>query len=385
MSMIQVEEVKTRKQQKEFLDFPLRLYKGNACYAPPLYMDEKKIFRPDFVYNDVCECVYFNAYKDGVMAGRVSGIIQKAANEKNHQKRVRLSKFDVVNDAEVAKALFKALEDWTLQKGMDAVVGPLGFSDLEREGLLVEGFEYPATFEENYNFPYYPQFFDDNGYVKEVDWTGSFLRVPQDYDGEVEKLADYVMRRYHLHLGEAKNTKDFIKKYADGIFELLDKSYELLYGTVPFTEGMKKMMIDNFNLVIDVKNVAVILDENNKMVCFGLSFPGIADALRPSGGRLTPLALIKVLKALKKPSIIDLCLVGVDPYWLNRGVSIVICAEMMKMLQREEILYADTNLNLEDNYAILNMWKRFDEQRVKRYRCYVKEMRNAECGMRNNK
>lgn len=374
MSMITVEQVHTKKQQKEFLNFPLELYKGNPFFAPPLYIDERKIFRSDFVYNDVCECVYFNAYKDGVMAGRVAGIIQIAANKKNNQKRVRLSKFDVVDDEEVAKALFKALEDWTLEKGMEEIVGPLGFSDLEREGLLIEGFDQPATFEENYNHPYYQTFLENNGFRKEIDWTGSFIRVPKDYDGEIEKLAAFVMRRYNLHYGLARNTNDFIKKYADGIFELLDKSYELLYGTVPFTEGMKKMMIDNFRLVIDVKNVAVILDENEKMVCFGLAFPGIADAVRPSGGRLTPVALVKVLKALKKPSVIDLCLVGVDPEWLNRGVSIMVCAGLMKMLQREEVRYADTNLNLEDNYAILNMWKRFDEQRVKRYRCFVKKI-----------
>ena len=139
--MITIERVQTKKQQKEFLNFPLKLYKGNKFYAPPLYMDEKKIFRKDFVYNDICEHVYFNAYKDGVMAGRVSGIIQKAANEKNNQKRVRLSRFDVIDDAEVAKALFKTLEDWTLQQGMEEVVGPLNFSDLEREGLLIDGFD----------------------------------------------------------------------------------------------------------------------------------------------------------------------------------------------------------------------------------------------------
>ena len=374
--MITVERVQNKKQQKDFINFPLKLYKGNEFYAPPLYMDEKKIFREDFVYNDICEHVYFNAYKDGVMVGRVSGIIQKAANEKNNQKRVRLSKFDVIDDAEVAKALFKTLEDWTLQKGMEEVVGPLGFSDLEREGLLIEGFDRPATFEENYNYPYYKTFFEQNGYEKEVDWTGSFLKVPKDYDGELDKLAEFVMKRYNLHLGLSKNTNDFLKKYSDGIFELLDKSYELLYGTVPFTEGMKKMMIDNFKLVIDVKNVAVVLDEHDKMVCFGLAFPGIADAVRPSGGRLTPATIVRLLKALKKSPVIDLCIVGVDPEWLNRGVSVVVCSGLMKMLQREEVQYADSNLNLEDNYAILNMWKRFDSQVVKRYRCFVKKLCN---------
>ena len=372
MTMITIEEVLTKKQQKEFLDFPLKLYKGNSCYTPPLYMDEKKIFRKDFVYNDMCEAVYFNAYKDGRMAGRISGIIQRAANEKTGKKQVRFTHFDVIEDEEVAKELFKTLENWALQKGMNEMVGPLSFSDLEREGLLIDGFDYPATFEETYNYPYYQTFIENYGYQKEVDWTGSRIRIPKEYDGEVDKLAAFVMKRYNLHLGTARNTNDFLKKYADGIFELLDKSYELLYGTVPFTEGMKKMMIDNFRLVIDVKNVAVILDENDKMICFGLAFPAIADAVRPSGGRLTPAALVRLLKALKKPNVIDLCLIGVDPEWLNRGVSIIVSAGLMNMLK--DVEYAETNMNLEDNYAIQNQWKRFDEQKIKRHRCYVKAL-----------
>ena len=374
MIMITVEQVKTKKQQKEFLNFQLKLYKGNPYYAPPLYMDEKKIFSKDFVYNDICESVYFNAYKDGVMAGRISGIIQKSANLKYNQKRVRLSKFDVIEDEEVARALFKTLEDWTLQQGMEEIVGPLGYSDLEREGLLIDGFDQPATFEENYNYPYYQTFLENYGYQKEVDWTGSNIRVPKDYDGEMHRLAEFVLKRYNLHIGKSKNTKDFLNKYADGIFELLDKSYAMLYGTVPFTEGMKKMMIENFKLVIRPENAAVILDENDKMVCFGLTFPGIADAVRKSSGHLTPGALYRVLKALRNPRVLDLCLVGVDPVWFNRGVSVVVCMGLIDMLKRKNIEYADTNLNLEDNFPILNLWKRFDSQVVKRYRCFVKKL-----------
>lgn len=371
--MIVIEEVKTKKQQKEFIDFPLKLYKGNPYYTPPLYMDEKKIFRKDFVYNDMCQSIHFNAYKGGKMAGRISGILQRAANEKTGKKQVRFSHFDIIEDEEVAHELLKTVENWAKQIGMNEVIGPLGYSDLEREGLLIEGFDYPATFEESYNYPYYQRFIENYGYQKDVDWTGSRLRIPKDYDGEVDKLAAFVMKRYNLHLGTARSANEFIKKYADGIFELLDKSYELLYGTVPFTKGMKKMMIDNFKLVIDVKYVAVILDENDNMICFGLAFPAIADAVRPSGGRLTPLTLIRLLKALKKPNVIDLCLIGVDPEWLNRGVSVIISAEMMKMLKR--IDYAETNANLEENYAIQNQWKRFDEEKIKRRRCYVKVLR----------
>ena len=370
--MITIEEVRTRKQQKEFINFPLKLYKGNPYYTPPLYMDEKKIFRKDFVYNDMCDSVHFNASKDGKIAGRISGILQKAANEKTGKRQVRFTHFDVIEDEEVARMLLKTIENWAVEKGMNEVVGPLSYSDLEREGLLIEGFDYPATFEESYNYPYYQGFIENYGYQKDVDWTGSRLRVPKDYDGEVDKLAQFVMKRYNLHLGMSRNTKELIDKYVDGIFELLDKSYDLLYGTVPFTEGMKKMMLDNFKLVINVKNVAVILDENEKMICFGIAFPGIADAVRPSGGRLTPLTLLRLLKTLKKPSVIDLCLIGVDPEWLNRGVSVIVSAEMMKMLK--EVKYAETNANLEENYAIQNQWKRFDEQKIKRRRCYIKRL-----------
>ena len=372
--MINIERVINKKQRRDFLEFPLRLYKGNPYFTPPLMMDERKIFRKNYVYTDCCEWVCFNAYKDGAMAGRIQGIVQEASNQTTGKKQVRFNRFDVIQDEEVAKRLFEAVENWALERGMEEVVGPLGFSDLEREGLLIGGFDQAATFEENYNHPYYQTFIEDLGYQKEVDWTGSHLRVPEGYDGEMEKLSDFVMKRYHLHLGTARNTNEFIEKYADGIFELIDKSYDLLYGTVPFTEGMKKIMIDNFKMVVDVKNVAVILDENERMICFGLAFPAIGDAVRPSQGRLTPLTLIRLLKTLRKPSVIDLCLVGVDPEWLNRGVSVVVSDGLMKMLQRPEVRYADTNLNLEDNYAIKNQWKRFDETEVKHYRCYGKKL-----------
>ena len=372
--MIEIVKVSTPRQRRDFLRFPEKLYKGNTCYTPPLYMDERKIFRKDFIYNDCCDAVYFNAYRDGEMAGRISGIIQKAANEKNGEKRVRFSRFEAVEDFEVARLLFEAVEAWAREMGMDTACGPLSFSDLEREGLLVGGFEYPATFEETWNPPYYGEFIERLGYKKEVDWTGSRLRYPAEGAEDLHKMADYVMRRYKLHLGTARSTGEFIKKYADGIFELIDKSYDLLYGTVPFTPGMKKLMIDNFKLVVDVRNVAVILDENERMVCFGIAFPAIGDAVRRSAGHLTPGCLVRLLKALKKPDVIDLCLVGVDPEWLNRGVSVIVSAGLLDMLQRPGIKYAETNMNLEDNYAIQNQWKRFDEEKIKLHRAYVKPL-----------
>lgn len=373
--MITVKEVKSAKERREFLQFPLRLYRGNPYFVPPLYGDEKKIFKKNYVYNDTCESVFFNAYEDGKTVGRISGIIQKAANAKNNEKRCRFTRFDTIENPEVARKLFEAVEDWAVRKGMDTMCGPLGYSDLEREGLLIEGFDQLSTFEEQYNAAYYGSMIEDLGYEKEVDWNEYMLRLPKNEDGSLQKITDQVMERYHLHFGEAKNVNDFLDKYADGFFALLDQTYENIYGTVPFTDGMKKMMISNFRLIIDLKHAAVILDENDQIVCIGVCFPSIAKAVQKSNGHLTLAALVRLLKAIRKPEIIDLGLIGVSPEYLNKGVSVAFVSEVIRILKEDGVRYAETNLNLEDNHAIQNLWKRFDAERHKKRRSYIKKLK----------
>ena len=373
-NMITVREVKTRKDRKAFLDFPLDLYAENPCFVPPLRMDERKIFHKDYVYNDCCDSVCYLAEKDGKVAGRIQGIIQKASNEKNGERRARFIRYDVIDDPAVSKALFDAVEAWALEKGMDTLCGPLNFSDLEREGLLVEGFDQPQTFEEQYNADYYQHHIEQLGFSKEVDWLEFRIYAPENDEEDLDKLTDFIFRRYKLHFGESKGTKDFMRLYKDGIFELLDKSYEGLYGTVPFTDGMKKLMVDNFRLVIDPKYTAVILDENERMVCFGFAIPSLASALSGTSGRYTPRVLRRLLRNIRHPKVIDLCLIGVDPEYLNRGVSAAFASAILHMLRDTDVEYAETNLNLEDNYAILNLWRRFNAVQAKRRRAYVKKL-----------
>ncbi len=374
--MITIREVSTRKEQRDFIEFPLKLYKDCPQFVPPLYGDEKKMFRKDYVYYDTSEAVYYLAYRDGELAGRISGILQKAANEKWGQKRVRFTRFDAVNDPEVAKALFGAVENWAREKGMEEVVGPLGFSDLEREGMLIEGFEHLATFEEQYNYEYYPALVEACGYAKDVDWFESMVRPKAEDDGKMARLSELIMKRYKLHYDDAKNTGDFINRYADMFFQMVDSSYAEVYGTVPFTEGMKKMLISNFRLIIKKEYVTVILTEEGRPVCFGLCFPSIARAVQKSGGRLTPGCLIRILKAIKAPEILDLGLIGVDPEWENKGVSVMVASGLDKMLRESRsIRFAETNLNLEHNYPIRNLWKqRFDSVEHKKRRSYVKKI-----------
>jgi len=373
--MVTVKEVRTKAEQTAFLRFPLERYRNEPNFVPPLYGDEKKIFRRDFTYRDTCETGYWLAYRDGKVVGRISAILQKASNEKHGEKRVRFTRFDAIDDLEVAKALFDAVESFARARGMDTVCGPLGFSDLEREGLLVEGFDQLSTFEEQYNADYYGRLIEGCGYEKEVDWLESKLYAPAPETGEkLKKLAAQVMQKFHLHLGEARSVNDFINRYQDRLFDLLDVAYEDLYGTVPFTPAMKKMMIDNFRLIIDLKHVVCILNEDDRLVCFGVCFPSIAKAVQKSKGRLTPLALARLLKAIKRPKVIDLGLIAVAPEYANTGIPAVIAAALCDMLSEGGVAYAETNLNLEDNLAIRNLWKRFRAVQHKRRRAYVKKL-----------
>jgi len=370
-----IKEVKTKHDQKAFLEFPNKLYKGNPYYVPPLYIDEIKMFRDDYVYYDTCEAVYYIAECNGETVGRISGILQKAANQKYNQKRIRFTRFDTIDDSDVSKALFEAVENWGREKGMEEICGPLGFSDFEREGLLIEGFDQLSTFEEQYNYEYYQKHIETLGFEKEVDWYESKIRPVPEGDKSLQEMSDYVMKRYNLHWVQPKSTKDMLNRYADKFFELVDSSYELIYGTVPFTDNMKKMMIDNFNLIIKMKYVGLIADENDELVCFGISFPSLAKTMQKAGGHLRPSVLFELLKAQYKPEILDLGLIGVKPEYLNRGISSCIAANLDKLLKTDtNIDHCETNLNLENNAAIRNLWKRFDSEQHKKRRCYVKSL-----------
>ena len=355
------------------MEFPLNLYKGNQYFVPALYGDEMKIFRPDYMYYDQAEAVCYNAYCDGVIVGRISGILQRAANEKWGQSRVRFTRFDAIDDQEVANALFNAVEAWAKEKGMTEIVGPLGFSDLEREGLLIEGFDQLNTFEEQYNYPYYQRLIENCGFDKDVDWVEHQLRVPEGgFDPRMRKISEMMLKKYNLHFKTARNTKEFIKKYAEDIFAIWDETYDQIYGTVPFTDKLKKEIVGQFKLLINKKYIRVLYDENDKLVAFGFLFPNISDAVRPSGGRLTIPCLIRILKAIRRPKVVDLAIIGVSDEYKNKGLPACIFTSLGDELAFVE--HAETNLNLEHNLPIQNAWKHFDSIQNKRRRCFIKRI-----------
>lgn len=374
MGNIEIIEVKTRSERKEFVNFPLRLYKNCEYFVPPLYADEMSIFTDKNAYADTCDSVFFLAKRDGKTVGRIQGIVQRQFNELNNEKRLRFTRFDSIDDVEVAKKLFERLEAWGAENSLDTLCGPLGYSDLEREGLLIEGFEYLSTFEEQYNYSYYPALIEACGLTKEIDWLEHRLRAPKQKNIMLERVAQRALELSKLHVVDhsTMSKKDYINKYKDGVFECIDLCYRDLYGTVPFTESMKNQIIDQFMMIINKKYLVIICDENDRVVSFALCLPGFGKAVQKSGGRLTPITLIKLLKEVNKPSVIDLALVAILPEYQAAGVTAVMLHKMIEHLENGEIEYFETNLNLETNVQVISQWKYFDTEQHKRRRSYVK-------------
>ncbi len=373
--MLEIIEVRTKKQQKEFLEYPLRLYKGNPFFVPPLYGDEKKIFTTKNIYHTTCESVFFLAQKDGVTVGRIQGIIQNSYNAIHSTKQARFTRFDCEKDLDVARVLFERAERWAKERGMDHIVGPLGYSDLEREGLLIEGFDYLCTFEEQYNYEYYATLIEECGYEKDVDWLEHRLFSTEQQDVRLKKFADKALERYNLHLVGANMKKGvFLKKYATGIFACIDECYKELYGTVPFTPEMMQSVVEQFKLILNMDYIVAACDENEKVVAFGFCLPGIGSALQKSGGKLTPGCLLRLLQSIKKPKSIDLGLVGILPEYRKSGLSALIMTVLQGMLERDGVEYLETNLNLETNVKIMANWKHFEHIQHKRRRSYIKQI-----------
>ena len=348
------------------------MYKDCPWFVPPLYGDEMKLLKSGG-NSEIAESVFYLAEKDGKIVGRIQGIIQKQYNEIHKTAQVRFTRFDSIDDPEVAKALFDAVEKWGADKGMHACCGPLGYSDLDREGLLIEGFEENSTFEEQYNYAYYGSLLEQCGYQKDVDWLEYSLTKPEKRNEMLSRVAERTLQMNKLHVASTNMPKrKYIEKYRDGFFNCLDVCYRELYGTVPISRKAQDELVDQFMMILNKEYLVFICDEQENVVAFGLCFPGMGDAVKKSGGRLTPAALLKLLKSVKNPEVIDLGLVAVRPEYQKTGVNAVILNSLLDMLEKGSVKSCETNLNLEDNKAVQAQWKHFTARQHKRRRAYIK-------------
>lgn len=374
--MVEIREVKTKKDIKTFISFPNKLYKGNKNFVPFLNIDEKNKFNPKKNESyDECDVKCFLAYRDGNVVGRIAGIIQKTYNKKMDEKRVRFSRFDSINDEEVSSALFSTVEKWAKKKGMNIIHGPMGYNDLDREGLLIEGFDQLSTFEEQYNYDYYPTLIEKYGFKKEVDWVEYRLFCPKEPDPRVERLADVVSKRYGLTLEQPKNPKKYINENKQGLFKILDDAYSPLYGVVPFSDKVKDAIISQFALVLNKDFFVTVKNKEGQMIAFGLALPSLSESVNKSAGKLFPFGIFRMLKQIKRPKAVDLALIGIEPEYQNKGVNTMILSVLIRGMIEKKIEYAETNLMLEDNNRIQSQWNMFDYIQHKRRRSYVKKIK----------
>ena len=371
MSII-IKEVMDKNDLMAFIDFPYRLYKNHKFYVPSLRFDEKATLRKDKnPAFDYCEARYWLAYKQGKIVGRIAGILNKGYIEKWNNKYMRFGWIDFEEDEQIAGALLTQVENWAKEKGMTAVHGPLGFTDLDHEGMLIDGFDQLGTLASIYNYPYYPSIIERIGYNKDADWVEHKIKLPEIMPDKLEKMASIVEKRFHLSTVKAQKAKDILP-YANDIFELLNSAYSDLYGVVPLTDKQIKYYTKQYFSFILPSFVPMVIDKNGKLIAFAVTMPSLSNALQKAKGSLLPYGLVHILKALKKNKLADLCLIAVNKEYQGKGVNAVLMFELTKTYIKRGIEYAESNPQLELNKKVQSIWEHYEAIQHKRRRCYIK-------------
>lgn len=377
--MVSIVEVTTKAQLRRFVDYPNQLYKDVPQFVPATYGDDladwDRSKNPAFSY---CDARCWLAERDGEIVGRIGAIRSRKANEKWGVNRMRFTQTDFIDDPEVSAALFAVVEDWARELGCAAIHGPLGFTDMDREGMLVEGFDRRSCFFTYYNYPYYIDHMTALGYVKDVDWIEELITVPTDEKiiRRWEKLSDFVLKRNNLHIVEPKNRLAYLPLLKP-FFDLVNVAYAPLYGTVELTEQQIKKYSSKFAPLINPNTTFFVMDKNDRMIAFGVGAPSLAAAMQKHRGRLFPTGWIDVLKAFRKNDTVDLLLIAVHPDYQARGVNAIILSKTMKGCLKMGIKEAETGPMLELNDKVQSQWKDFQTEQHKRRRCFIKELTPA--------
>lgn len=364
--------------KKAFVKFPIQLYKGNPYFVPPLILDELDTLNikknPAF---DFCEMQLFLAYRDNKIVGRIAVIINNKANEVWDKKEARFSFVDFIDDNEVVDALFAAAEKWALSKGMTDIIGPMGFTDLDPEGLLTSGFDQVSTMATRYSHPYYVKQIERLGFDKDADWNEYRIPVPNAVPERHQRIANMVMKRYGLKVLKFKSYKQ-ITPYVAQLFECLNKAYKPLYGFAPLTQRQIDHYVKMYVPLLRWDLVSIIIkEETNEVVGFGIGIPSLSRGLKKSGGKLFPFGwyhLLKDLKSKKNPEV-DLMLIGIDPEYQGKGVNAIIFSDFIPSAYNCGFKYAESNPELEMNEKVASLWDGFDAVNHKTRRAYIKHLK----------
>ena len=375
---IEIREVATKADAHRFADYPNLLYKGVANYIPGFYSDNLEDWdpkkNPAFSY---CEAKRFLALRDGKVIGRIGAILSHRANETWNTKRMRFSNVDFIDDKDVSAALFGAVENWARSKGCTQVHGPLGFCDLDREGMLVEGFDQRSMFITYYNHAYYNDHLAALGYGKDTDWVENLITLPaadSETAQKLSRLSDWVLKRKKLHKVEIRSPKDITPKQINQVFGLLNAAYAPLYGVVELAQNQIDKYAAQFVPMINPNLFCMVMDEQDELVAFGMCLPSLAEAMKKCRGRLFPFGWFHVLRALRRNDTLDMMLIAVKPELQGSGINAIVMNHIVQGAIRMGIRYAESGPTLETNDKVQSQWKFFEHVQHKRRRCYIKTL-----------
>ncbi len=376
---VTIKKVTTKDDLRKFIQFGIDLYEGNDYFVPPLIYDEMATLNmsknPAFEH---CDAAYFLAYRGEEIVGRIGVIINHKANEIWKQKHARFSFVDFIDDAEVTDALFAKAESWARSRGMEKIHGPLGFTDLDHEGMLIEGFDRMSTMYTIYNYPYYPEHMERMGYVKDQDWLEFLIQIPDEIPERYTRMFDVVKRRFGLTVKRFERKKD-VFPYARDIFLLFNKAYKDLFGYVELSEKQIDYYVDMYIPWLRLEFLSLILrQQDNKVVGVGIGLPSMSEALRKAKGKFLPTGWIHLYKALKgignTTHVLDLMMIAVDPEYQGKGLNALMVSEFFNSAKKFNLTEAETNLELETNNKVHALWGDFEYEQHKRRRAFIKDL-----------
>lgn len=371
---VEIKKVTTKSELKRFIRFNYEFYKDNPYSVPDLYDDMLNTFSPKKnAAFEFCEADYFLALCNGKIVGRVAAIINRRANEKWNRKTVRFGWIDFIDDMEVSTALIDTVKQWGKERGMTEIEGPLGFTDMDAEGMLVEGFDQLSTMATIYNYPYYPQHMERLGLSKSADWVEMKIYVPDAIPEKHRRISDIIAKRYNLHIRKLKSKKEVRQSgVAHDIFRLINDAYTPLFGYSRMTERQIDQYVKMYVPVLDLRMVSIVENEQNEIVAVGISMASLSRALQKAKGRLLPFGWYHLLKALmwKRPKVLDLLLVAVRPDYQGKGVNALLFTDLIPVYKELGFEYAESNPELEMNEKVQNQWQYFKTEQHKRRRCF---------------
>lgn len=325
---------------------------------------------------DFCEADYFLAYKDEKLVGRIAAIINHKANEKWQTKNVRFGWIDFIDDHEVSETLLRTVEEWGRERGMENMHGPLGFTDMDAEGMLVEGFDQLSTMATIYNYPYYPEHMEAYGLQKDVDWVEYKIRIPKEEPAKHKRISELVQRKYGLQIKKYRSSKKIAKEYGQKIFNLVNEAYAPLYGYSPLSQRQIEQYVKMYLPILDLDMVTLVTDSQGELVAVGITMPSLSEALQKAKGKMLPFGWFPLMKALfmKHPDTIDLLLIAVKPEYQNKGVNGLLFSDLIRIYNEKGYKWAESNPELELNEAVQRQWDYFENVQHKRRRAYKKSL-----------